>query len=76
MEEAAATPLALLTAYQSMKAGGYSEAGCGAGKRVLIHAGAGGVGHFGLQLARIYGFEEVVTTCSAGNVATFILTPS
>ena len=50
-----------------MKHAGYSEEGCGRGRRVLVHAGAGGVGHFALQLARLYGFDEVVTTCSAGN---------
>ncbi|MGE5792379.1 MAG: NADP-dependent oxidoreductase, partial [Bacteroidota bacterium] len=37
-----------------------------AGERVLIHAGAGGVGHLALQIARHLG-AEVITTCSAGN---------
>jgi NADPH:quinone reductase-like Zn-dependent oxidoreductase len=37
-----------------------------AGERVLIHAGAGGVGHFALQIARHLG-AEVITTCSAAN---------
>jgi NADPH:quinone reductase-like Zn-dependent oxidoreductase len=36
------------------------------GERVLIHAGAGGVGHFALQIARHLG-AEVLTTCSAAN---------
>jgi len=67
MEEAGSTPLALLTAYQSMKDAGYSEPGCGKGKRILVHAGAGGVGHFALQLAKIYQFDEIVTTCSSAN---------
>ncbi|CAE7238889.1 rtn4ip1 [Symbiodinium microadriaticum] len=67
MEESGSTPLALLTAYQSMKDAGYSEPGCGRGQRILVHAGAGGVGHFAVQLAKIYGFEEIVTTCSASN---------
>jgi NADPH:quinone reductase-like Zn-dependent oxidoreductase len=38
-----------------------------AGDRVLIHAGAGGVGHFAIQMARHMG-AEVFTTCSTGNV--------
>ncbi|CAE7349800.1 unnamed protein product [Symbiodinium natans] len=67
MEEAGSTPLALLTAYQSMKDAGYSQPGCGRGQRILVHAGAGGVGHLALQLAKIYEFEEIVTTCSAAN---------
>jgi NADPH:quinone reductase-like Zn-dependent oxidoreductase len=37
-----------------------------AGERVLIHAGAGGVGHFALQIARHLG-AGVIATCSAGN---------
>eukprot|EP00435_Cladocopium_sp_Y103_P057648 s184_g19.t3 len=67
MEEAGSTPLALLTAYQSMKDAGFSEPGSGKGKRILVHAGAGGVGHFALQLAKIYQFDEIVTTCSSAN---------
>lgn len=37
-----------------------------AGERVLIHAGAGGVGHLAIQIARHLG-AEVIATCSAGN---------
>lgn len=36
------------------------------GQRVLIHAGAGGVGHIAIQLARLRG-AEVYATCSAAN---------
>lgn len=36
------------------------------GMRVLVHAGAGGVGSFALQIARHLG-AEVATTCSAAN---------
>ena len=36
------------------------------GERVLIHAGAGGVGHLAVQIAR-HLRAEVITTCSAGN---------
>jgi NADPH:quinone reductase-like Zn-dependent oxidoreductase len=37
-----------------------------AGERVLIHAGAGGVGHLAVQIAHHLG-AEVLATCSAGN---------
>jgi NADPH:quinone reductase-like Zn-dependent oxidoreductase len=37
-----------------------------AGERVLIHAGAGGVGHLAVQIARHLG-AEVIATCSAAN---------
>jgi NADPH:quinone reductase-like Zn-dependent oxidoreductase len=37
-----------------------------AGERVLIHAGAGGVGHLAVQMARHIG-AEVIVTCSAGS---------
>lgn len=37
-----------------------------AGERVLIHAGAGGVGHVAVQIARHLG-AEVIATCSASN---------
>ena len=38
------------------------------GKRVLIHAGTGGVGSFAIQLMKAWG-AEVATTCSTNNVA-------
>ncbi len=59
-EEAAATTLAALTALQVMK-GRIKK-----GDRVLIHAGAGGVGHFAIQIAKSMG-AYVVTTASAQN---------
>ena len=37
-----------------------------AGERVLIHAGAGGVGHLAVQIAHHLG-AEVIATCSTGN---------
>lgn len=43
-EEAAATPLAALTAWQAL-----DMCRLAAGQRVLIHAGAGGVGTFAIQ---------------------------
>ena len=37
------------------------------GKRVLVHAGTGGVGSFAIQLLKAWG-AEVTTTCSADNI--------
>lgn len=57
--KAAATPLAALTAFQALKYyGRLSE-----GKKVLIHAAGGGVGHFAVQIAKYFG-SEVIVTCS------------
>jgi NADPH:quinone reductase-like Zn-dependent oxidoreductase len=58
--EAAAVPLAALTAWQALFEAGDLQPG----QRVLIHAAAGGVGHFAVQLARWKG-ASVVGTASA-----------
>ena len=50
-EQAAAVPLAALTAWQSLLNKGKLEPG----KRVLIHAGAGGVGVMAIQIAKAFG---------------------
>ena len=47
MREAAAIPLVGITAYE-----GLARAGVGKNQRVLVHGGAGGVGHIALQLAK------------------------
>ncbi|MFC8583632.1 NADP-dependent oxidoreductase [Streptomyces sp. NPDC057217] len=60
--ESAAVPLAALTAWQAMEA-----AGVKAGTRVLVHAGAGGVGRFAVQFARHLG-AHVTATASARNL--------
>lgn len=57
--EAAAVPLAALTAWQGM----ISHGGLQKGQRVLIHGGAGGVGHLAIQIAKAKG-AWVATTCS------------
>ena len=59
--EAAGVPLAALTAWGALDA-----AEVGEGTRVLIHAGAGGVGHFAVQLAAHRG-AQVVATASGAN---------
>jgi NADPH:quinone reductase-like Zn-dependent oxidoreductase len=60
--QAAAVPLAALTAWQAL----FSHAGLTRGQRVLIHGGAGGVGSFAVQLANWAG-ADVVTTAAANN---------
>ena len=62
-EEAAAIPLAALTALQGLREVCKLEAG----QRVLIHAGAGGVGSLAIQIAKILGLH-VTTTTSTKNV--------
>ncbi len=57
---AAAVPLAALTAWQGL----FDQGGLSAGQKVLVHGGAGGVGHFAIQFARAIG-AEVATTVSA-----------
>ncbi|MFG2583864.1 NADP-dependent oxidoreductase [Streptomyces malaysiensis] len=56
-EEAAAVPLAALTAWQII----VDTARVTAGQRVLVHAAAGGVGHFAVQFARHLGARVVGT---------------
>ena len=60
---AAAVPLAALTAWGAV----IDTARAHDGQRMLIHAGAGGVGHFAVQLAAYFG-AEVTATCSAANL--------
>lgn len=57
---AAALPLAGLTAWQAL----VDAARVGSGRRVLVHAGGGGVGHLAIQIAKARG-AEVLTTASA-----------
>jgi NADPH:quinone reductase len=58
--EAAATPLVLITAWEAL----YDRGNLRAGQKVLIHGGAGGVGHVAIQLAKIKG-AQVATTVSS-----------
>ncbi|PPT12085.1 polyketide synthase [Streptomyces cinnamoneus] len=60
-EQAAAAPIVFLTALYGLR----DLAGLGAGQRVLVHAGAGGVGMAAIQLARHFG-AEVFATASHG----------
>jgi NADPH:quinone reductase-like Zn-dependent oxidoreductase len=60
--QAASIPLASLTAWQVL----FDAVGLKAGQRVLIHAAAGGVGHFAVQLAKWKG-AYVIGTASKHN---------
>ncbi|MFC4587509.1 NADP-dependent oxidoreductase [Sphaerisporangium corydalis] len=59
--EAAALPLAALTAWQSLA----ETAGLRAGQRVLVHAAAGGVGHLAVQIAKTFGAYVIGTARAA-----------
>ncbi|CAN5344539.1 NADP-dependent oxidoreductase [soil metagenome] len=61
-EEAAAVPLAGLTAYQGL----VETLDVQPGDRVLVHAASGGVGHFAVQIAKALG-ASVIGTASPGN---------
>ncbi|MBU2667293.1 NADP-dependent oxidoreductase [Actinoplanes bogorensis] len=62
LEQAAAVPLAALTAWQAL----IDTARITAGQRVLVTAAAGGVGHFAVQFARLRG-AHVIATASERN---------
>jgi NADPH:quinone reductase-like Zn-dependent oxidoreductase len=62
--EAASLPLVSITAWEAL----FTTAGLSKGQRVLIHAGAGGVGSIAVQLARAKG-AHVTATASAGKAA-------
>ena len=56
MREAAALPLVGITAYE-----GLQRAGAQAGLKILVHGGAGGVGHVAVQLAKHLGADVYAT---------------
>jgi NADPH2:quinone reductase len=66
-EEAAAAPLVLITAWESL----HDRACLRDSPQILIHAGAGGVGHVAIQLAKIAD-AEVATTVSSASKARFV----
>ena len=62
---AAALPLVLITAWEAL----FDRARLGEDQTVLIHAGAGGVGHVAIQLARAAGARVATTVSSAAKAA-------
>jgi len=58
--DAAAAPLVLLTAWESL----FDRARIRGGQKVFIHAGAGGVGHVAIQLAVTAGCEVATSVSS------------
>jgi NADPH2:quinone reductase len=64
MREAAALPLIFITAWEGL----VDRSAVHSGQKVLIHGGAGGVGHVAVQIARAFG-ADVFATGSAASTA-------
>lgn len=67
MLEAAAIPLAMITAWESL----VNRGSMSKGRSTLVHAGAGGVGHIAIQLSR-YLNAPIATTISSTRKAEFV----
>jgi len=63
----AAAPLVLITAWESL----ITQSRLAADETVLIHAGAGGVGHVAIQIAKLQG-ARVLTTVGSPEKAEFV----
>lgn len=61
MREAAALPLVVITAWEGL----VDRASVSAHQKVLVHGGAGGVGHVAIQIARAFGAEVFATGSTA-----------
>ena len=61
MREAAALPLIAITAWEGL----IDRARVQAGQKVLVHGGAGGVGHMAVQIAKAFGAEVFATASPA-----------
>jgi NADPH2:quinone reductase len=67
LTDAAATPLVSITAWGAL----FERGGLQTGQTVLIHAGAGGVGHVAIQMAKLKG-ARVITTVGSRQKAEFV----
>lgn len=65
-DSAAAAPLVLITAWEAL----FDRARLKSGQKVFVHAGAGGVGHVAIQLAKLAG-AQVATSVSSDEKADF-----
>lgn len=65
MREAAALPLIVITAWEGL----IDRAGLKAGQTVLVHGGAGGVGHVAVQIAHALGAKVFATGSAAQRAA-------
>src|SRR5471030_1296991 len=65
MREAAALPLVFITAWEGL----VERARVAAGDQVLVHGGAGGVGHVAVQIARAFGADVYATGSAASQDA-------
>lgn len=73
MREAAALPLVFITAWEGL----VDRATVSSGHKVLVHGGAGGVGHVAVQLARARGADVFATgtAAQAGYIRSIGATP-